>query len=72
MVGELLVHTIFSNYFQDYQSLSPFFNLEENNIKKGFDLVLLKNNEIWINEVKAGNIHQNKIISLDIGAFIKK
>lgn len=60
MVGELLVHTIFSNYFQDYQSLSPFFNLEENNIKKGFDLVLLKNNEIWINEVKAGNIHQNK------------
>ncbi len=60
MIGELIVHAIFSNYFSDYQSLSPFFNLEENNIKKGFDLVLLKDNEIWINEVKSGKIHENK------------
>lgn len=60
MIGELLVHAIFSHYFSEYQSLSPFFNLEEKNIKKGFDLVLLKDNEIWLNEVKSGNIHLNK------------
>ena len=60
MVGELLVHAIFSHYFTDYQSISPFFNLEENNIKKGFDLILIKDNEVWLNEVKSGNIHKNK------------
>lgn len=60
IVGELLVHTIFSNYFTDYQSLSPLFNMEERSAKKGFDLVLFKDNEIWINEVKSGNLHKDK------------
>jgi len=60
MIGELLTHVIFCNYFEDYLSVSPYFNLEENNIKKGFDLVLIKNNEIWINEVKSGELHSNK------------
>ena len=59
-IGELLVHTIFLNYFAEYQSLSPLFNVEERSAKKGFDLVLFKNDEIWINEVKSGNLHKNK------------
>ena len=38
MIGELIVHAVFSNYFSDYQSLSPFFNLEENNIQVETDV----------------------------------
>lgn len=72
MIGELLVHAVFSHYLPEYQSLSPFFNLEENNIKKGFDLVLINNNKIWINEVKSGNIGLNETQDTTITNLINR
>lgn len=62
MVGELLAHVLFFSYFDKFDTVSPFFNSEERNVKKGFDIILYdtENSEIWITEVKSGHIHQDK------------
>jgi len=62
MVGELLSHILIQEYFPNFDTVSPFFNLEEKSIKKGFDLVLysIENKELWITEVKSGELHINK------------
>lgn len=56
MLGELLAHILLLDYRTDMHPATPFFNLEERSIKKGFDLVLYQKAEhrIWITEVKAG------------------
>lgn len=56
MIGELLTHTLFLHYEDQFRAASPFFNMEEDSIKKGFDLVLHHKNtsEIWFVEVKSG------------------
>jgi len=56
MIGELLTHVLFLHYEDEFRAASPFFNMEEDSIKKGFDLVLQNNatSEIWFVEVKAG------------------
>ncbi len=56
MIGELLTHVLFLHYFDAYKPASPNFNLEEESIKKGFDLVLINVNteEVWFAEVKSG------------------
>lgn len=62
MVGELLAHVLIFAYFDDFDTISPYFNTEERNVKKGFDLVLynVTNSEIWITEVKSGHLHKDK------------
>jgi len=62
MIGEMLTHILIIEYFTEFNTVSPYFNLEERSIKKGFDLVLFSNNEkeLWITEVKSGELHQNK------------
>lgn len=62
MIGELLVHLILTNYFDEYKSVTPFFNMEERSIKKGYDVVLTEANDpnLWIVEVKSGELHNNK------------
>lgn len=62
MIGEFLSHVLLPYYFDDFRVVSPFFNMEEKSIKKGFDLLLfrLKDSTIWITEVKSGNVHKNK------------
>ncbi|MBO4617977.1 MAG: SGNH/GDSL hydrolase family protein [Lachnospiraceae bacterium] len=63
MIGELLVHIIFSNYFDEYRAVTPYFNLEERSIKKGYDVVLAEvaaPRTLWITEVKSGKLHNNK------------
>ena len=47
---------------EDYIPVSAFFNLEERSLKKGYDVMLFKEstNELWVTEVKAGNIHKGK------------
>jgi hypothetical protein len=60
MVGELLVHVLINAYHRDFKTMSPFFNMEERSIRKGFDLVLFKNNSIWLAEIKSGRLHKNK------------
>lgn len=57
MIGELLTHVLFLHYEDEFRAASPFFNMEEDSIKKGFDLVLHSKatSEIWFVEVKAGD-----------------
>lgn len=62
MIGELLIHILLNEFFAEFETISPFFNLEERSIKKGFDVVLTHrlNNSMWITEVKSGELHKNK------------
>lgn len=56
MIGELLTHVLLLHYEDEFRAASPYFNMEEDSIKKGFDLVLhhKATSEIWFVEVKAG------------------
>lgn len=62
MLGELLSHVIILKLFTQFEVVSPFFNLEEKSIKKGFDILLYDSSQknVWITEVKSGEIHKNK------------
>lgn len=62
LIGELLTHILIAELFPEYNVVSPFFNLEERSIKKGFDVVLtsIKNNQLWITEVKSGELHKHR------------
>lgn len=56
MLGELLSHVIILKLFPNFDVVSPFFNMEEKSIRKGFDLLLYETstNNVWITEVKSG------------------
>lgn len=62
MIGELLIHLLMGIYFKEYEVVTPFFNLEEKSIKKGYDVVLTERDNpiIWLTEVKSGQLHKNK------------
>lgn len=62
MIGELLIHLLMGAYFDEYKVVTPFFNMEERSIKKGYDVVLTEvdNPTIWLTEVKSGELHKNK------------
>lgn len=62
MIGELLTHILVFKYFSEFKAVSPYFNLEERSIKKGFDVVLYSRGkkELWITEVKSGELHKDK------------
>lgn len=62
MIGELLIHLLIFNYIDSFKTVTPYFNMEERSIKKGFDLVLTENDNptLWITEVKSGQLHKNK------------
>jgi hypothetical protein len=56
MVGELLLNVMIRE-FTDMKICSPFFNLEERNPKKGFDIIIVDtNNDLWFAESKAGEL----------------
>lgn len=56
MIGELIAHILLLHDYNYFKSVNPFFNMEEKNVKKGFDLVLVDTftNQLWITEVKSG------------------
>lgn len=56
MIGELLVHATMPYVFDDLENFAVYFNKEERNIKKGFDLTFFEraNRRIWYAEVKSG------------------
>ena len=58
MIGELLTHILLFKYIPDIRPASPFFNMEEASIKKGFDIIAIdkSDNSYWITEVKSGKI----------------
>lgn len=59
-VGELLLNVMIRE-FTDMKIVSPFFNLEERNVKKGFDIIAIDSNQnLWIIESKAGELGQLK------------
>lgn len=62
MIGEFLSHVIINELFDTFETASPFFNLEEKSIKKGFDILLYstETNNLWITEVKSGELHKDK------------
>ena len=61
LIGELLTHIIITEMFPEYTVISPYLNLEERSIKKGFDIVLTNvNYDLFITEVKAGERHKRK------------
>lgn len=62
MIGEFLSHILITALFEEFDVVTPYFNLEEKSIKKGFDLLLYKrlDNSVWITEVKSGELHKDK------------
>lgn len=58
MIGELLTHMLIHEFFEEFDVLSPFFNMEEKSQRKGFDLILVSKDDenVWITEVKSGEI----------------
>jgi len=58
MIGELLCHILLFHFNNKLKPASPFFNMEEGSIKKGFDLMIIdtKDNSFWITEVKSGEL----------------
>lgn len=62
MLGELLSHVIILKLFPDFDVVSPFFNMEEKSIRKGFDLLLYESSKsnVWITEVKSGGLGEGK------------
>lgn len=56
VIGELLLNVLIRE-FTDIKIVSPFFNLEERNVKKGFDIIAVdSNDDLWIIESKAGEL----------------
>lgn len=65
MIGELLFHIILVELLNQYKVNSPFFNMDERSIKKGFDVVLSEpgTHDLWLAEVKSGELHSGKSAS---------
>lgn len=62
-IGELLLNVMVREY-SDMRIISPFFNLEERNVKKGFDIIGIDTKrELWIIESKAGELGKMKTSS---------
>ncbi len=72
MIGELILHILISELLDDYEINSPFFNTEERNVKKGFDVVLNKkgSTDIWLAESKSGELHTGKDTSQTVVELI--
>lgn len=72
LIGELLLHVLLHELLNEYSVDSPFFNNEERSVKKGFDVVVdnSETKELWITEVKSGNLHLNKNASQTIVELI--
>ena len=60
VIGELLLNVLIRE-FTDIKIVSPFFNLEERHVKKGFDIIAVDSNkDLWIIESKAGELGKLK------------
>ena len=70
-VGELLLNVMI-RLFTDLKIISPFFNIEERNVKKGFDIIAIDNsNNIWIIESKAGRLGKEKNVTEKVSERIR-
>lgn len=63
MLGELLAHILIPLYIPSLNRVSIFFNKEENQIRKGFDIIYFeKTPALWYSEVKSGRKNQNQTL----------
>ncbi len=71
-IGELLIHVLIHVFLNDFIFASAFFNISERSAKKGFDIILQNTNsdELYITEVKSGNLLQNKTSTQTINYLI--
>ena len=53
MIGELLFHLKSYEYLKEYTHISVYLNREERSVKKGFDVLLFKDDCVWYSEVKS-------------------
>ena len=64
MMGEMMTHVLILEIMDEYSVASPYFNTEERNIKKGFDVLLFDSQDhLWITEIKSGEIRSNMTVS---------
>ncbi len=58
MIGELLCHITLYHFYTNLKPASPFFNMEEGSIKKGFDLIAIEKGGkgFYFTEVKSGKV----------------
>ncbi len=72
MIGELLLHILLAEVIDEFEVNSLFFNMEEKSVKKGFDVILTKlhSTELWIAEVKSGELHKDKDSSQTVVSLI--
>ena len=65
MLGELLAHILINNYIEKLKVFSPYFNKEEANVRKGFDILYIDtvDNCIRYGEVKSGELHASSTIN---------
>jgi len=69
-IGELLLNVII-RVLGNLEIVSPFFNIEERNVKKGFDIIAFDtNSDIWIVESKAGELGNISNASLKVSERI--
>lgn len=61
-IGELLTHLLLHRIFENLETISCLFNLEDRGFKKGFDVVYhqVENSELWYTEIKSGGIGENQ------------
>jgi hypothetical protein len=62
IIGELISHVLFIEFFNEFQIISPLFNLEERSIKKSFDLLLFHSSQemLYYTEVKSGTANSER------------
>ncbi|MGX5728579.1 Hachiman antiphage defense system protein HamA [Metapseudomonas otitidis] len=72
LIGELIIHVILKSLYKGFEVVSPYLNLEEKSIKKGFDLLLYEvtGKELWITEVKSGGKRKNKCQNQTISVLL--
>lgn len=73
MIGELLTHVVIFELLDNFDVVSPFFNMEEKSQRKGFDLILVEANgeNVWITEVKSGALNQSGCPDNSTSSFLK-
>jgi hypothetical protein len=55
IIGELLLNVVIRT-IGDKNIVSPLFNLEQRDFKKGFDIIAMSGSELWFIESKAGHV----------------
>ena len=72
MMGELLSHVLISELIDDFDIVTPFFNMEEKSQRKGFDLILYSQSQknVWITEVKSGELGKSNTPNSAISKFL--